>query len=196
MPFNATKTPSRAKADMERAAMAIDFYQGFKLGIDSAALLGRDFQLNVLDSRTGTATTPVLLKQTAVQQADLVVGPVFPENIRQLTAAGADKHFVSPLAASLTSDFNNQNLISLTPNIRLHADQIVAYIKKMPRLALINIVLINPKGGDGVFGERLRSKLAGDAKYIFQEFISIGELETKIQSGRHYVVLLASSEKG
>ncbi len=35
------------KAQVDRADMAIDFYQGVKMGIDSAASFGLDFKVNV-----------------------------------------------------------------------------------------------------------------------------------------------------
>ena len=51
VPFrlNEIKLKTATKAEVERAAMAIDFYQGFKLGIDSAAATGQNSKLKVFD---------------------------------------------------------------------------------------------------------------------------------------------------
>ena len=63
VPFrlNEINLKTATKAEVERAAMAIDFYQGFKLGIDSAATLGQNFKLQVYDTRDDNSQTAALI---------------------------------------------------------------------------------------------------------------------------------------
>ena len=53
VPFrlNEINLKTATKAEVEKSAMAIDFYQGFKLGIDSAAASGQNFKLKVYDTQ-------------------------------------------------------------------------------------------------------------------------------------------------
>ncbi len=63
LPFklNQINLQTATKAQVENADMAIDFYQGVKMGIDSASSLGLNFKLNVFDSRDDNDQLAVIL---------------------------------------------------------------------------------------------------------------------------------------
>src|SRR5690606_29769893 len=84
LPFELDKANPHAPstADIKRSALALDFYQGFKLGLDVLAEEGTHFKLNVLDTRDDAGESARIAKLEAVQNAALVVGPVYPKEIR------------------------------------------------------------------------------------------------------------------
>src|SRR5690606_3138216 len=57
IPFNLQdfRTQPQTKDQIEKHALAVDFYQGFKLGIDSAAATGLNFKLKVFDTQDDNA---------------------------------------------------------------------------------------------------------------------------------------------
>ena len=72
LPFklNQLNLKTATKAQVENADMAIDFYQGVKMGIDSASNLGLNFKLNVFDSRDDNAYLATVLKRDALKQSN------------------------------------------------------------------------------------------------------------------------------
>nr|WP_121273890.1 ABC transporter substrate-binding protein [Pedobacter schmidteae] len=193
------KLKTATKADVEKAAMAIDFYQGFKLGVDSAAAAGQDFKLKVYDTQDNNTQIAALIDNGGLLGSDLIVGPVFPEGLKYITNYSISRKIpvVNPLAASQPSEFVNPNLISIVNNIDLHAQKIGAYINRNYNPANTIVVLINPKGAaDEVLASPLRSYFAQAKKaFVFQEYASVFTMETKMQRGKQYVVMVSSSDK-
>jgi ABC-type branched-subunit amino acid transport system substrate-binding protein len=201
LPFNLNQYKSRTatKAEIEKSAMVIDFYQGFKMGIDSAASKGLNFRIKVLDTRDNPSQVSTLIKSGQLAGSDLIVGPVFPDGIKFMTNYSIAGHVpvVSPLAASSPDEFNNPNLISIVNNIGLHAARIGDYIKKEYDPAKIVVVLINPKkSSDELMGSPVRNYFQqGKTGFSFQEYSSVYTMETNIVPDKQYVIILSSSDR-
>lgn len=201
VPFklNALKLKTAGKAEVEKSAMAIDFYQGFKLGLDSASATGMNFKLNVYDTRDNNTQIEGLIKNGGLQQSDLIVGPVFPEGLKYITNYSVARHIpvVNPLAASHPNEFHNPNLISIINNIDLHADKIGDYISGQYNPANTVVVLINPKSATNeVMAAPLRAYFSSSKKqFIFQEFASVFTMEMKLMKERKYVIIVSSSDR-
>ncbi|MDQ1150439.1 MULTISPECIES: ABC transporter substrate-binding protein [Sphingobacterium] len=118
------------KEDVERSSLALDFYQGFQLGLDKIAKEGALFDLQVIDSRDNVAYNATLGTAVNVKDAVLVVGPVYPREIKSFGQTFANKNVlqVSPLAATMASEFSLPNLVSITPSIRTHAETLAKYV--------------------------------------------------------------------
>jgi ABC-type branched-subunit amino acid transport system substrate-binding protein len=118
------------KEDVERSSLALDFYQGFQLGLDKIAKEGALFDLQVIDSRDNVAYNATLGTSVNVKDAVLVVGPVYPREIKSFGQTFANKNVlqVSPLAATMASEFSLPNLVSITPSIRTHAETLAKYV--------------------------------------------------------------------
>ena len=87
IPFklNQLNLKTATKAQVERADMAIDFYQGIKMGIDSAASFGLDFKINVYDTRDDNSQLFTLTKNETLKNSNLIIGPVFPEGVKYIS---------------------------------------------------------------------------------------------------------------
>ena len=201
IPFklNDFKARPASKAEVEKHALAIDFYQGFKLGIDSAASAGLNFKINVFDTQEGNGPLEGLIATHKLDESDLVVGPVFPEGLKYITNYSLEKQLpvVSPLAASQPSEFGNPNLISIVNNIDLHAAKIGDYIVKAYTPENTTVVLISTKSpSDEVLAAPLRNYFLSDKgkKLDFQEYASVYTMETKVLKDKKYVVMLSSSD--
>ncbi|MDR0263725.1 MAG: ABC transporter substrate-binding protein [Sphingobacterium sp.] len=118
------------KEDVERSSLALDFYQGFQLGLDKIAKEGALFDLQVIDSRDNVAYNATLGTSANVKDAVLVVGPVYPREIKSFGQTFVNKNVlqVSPLAATMASEFSLPNLVSITPSIRTHGETLAKYI--------------------------------------------------------------------
>lgn len=192
------KLKTATKSDIEKFAMPIDFYQGFKLGIDSAASSGLNFKLNVFDTQDDNAHISLLYNNERFQQSNLIIGPVFPDGLKYISnySKTHDATIVSPLAASNPTEFNNPNLVSIVNNIQLHGERIATYITKNFNPANTIVVIINPKKTDDeAFASPIRSYFNANGKYLVQEYVSAFSFEKKMQRGKQYAVVISSSDR-
>lgn len=200
IPFNLNQLnlQTATKSQVERADMAIDFYQGVKMGIDSAASFGLNFKVNVYDTRDDNSQLLSLAKKETIKNSDLIIGPVFPEGLKYFTnfSISNDLPMVSPLAASKPSEFNNPKLISIVNHINQHGEKIAAYIGAKFQASTGIVVLINPKKTDDEefalpIKEFLKQKYPNLA---VQEFASAYAFETHMVKGKKYAIIVCSSD--
>nr|WP_294946579.1 ABC transporter substrate-binding protein [uncultured Mucilaginibacter sp.] len=120
---------SYSSADLKKANMSVEYYQGFKLALDSVASQGANFKLQVYDSKDDAAIHSLGLNPQ-IKNGDLIVGPIFPEDIRLFASMFqySRKPIVSPLSPASPTLFNNQNLVTMTPPLEYHAKGAATYI--------------------------------------------------------------------
>ncbi|MBW4890609.1 ABC transporter substrate-binding protein [Mucilaginibacter sp. HMF5004] len=138
LPFDLDKldfSPSANSQNLNQAALAADYYQGFKLALDSLTAKGYNYKLQVFDSRGEASEGHSLALNPKVRSSDLIVGPVFPEILKSFTATmGAyPKPIVSPLSPASPADYKDPNLITAMPPLAYHAVYIAKYITERIR---------------------------------------------------------------
>lgn len=117
-------------ATLKQAIMALDYYQGFKLALDSLTAQGYNYKLQVYDSRDVPAYAHSLANNPQIRASDLIVGPVFPDDIKAFTAVltAPRNPIVSPLSPSEPTVFKNQNLVTVIPPLDCHAWAAAEYV--------------------------------------------------------------------
>ncbi len=148
LPFELNKANQHAPsaADIKRSALALDFYQGFKIGLDALSAEGANFKLNVLDTRDDAGENARIAKLDEVQDAALVVGPVYPKEIQVFGYnAQLDQALqISPLAASMPSEFNFPNLVTMTAPLPVHVRALATHIADQYRQGDVVIFYTTP----------------------------------------------------
>ncbi len=144
LPFQLDKVvgTSVVEEDVKRSALALDFYQGFQLGVNEVAKKGKGVTINVMDTEDNEMKNVSLASSKKVTEASLIVGPIYPKEIRSFAKANTNKNVlqVSPLAAMMPTEFNISNLVSLTPPIRIHMRLIAETIASKYRSGDVVIV--------------------------------------------------------
>ncbi len=202
VPFDLDKIDLKTatKEEVEKYAMPIDFYQGFKLGIDSAATFGLNFKLNVFDTEDSLSQISTFFDNNRFMSSNLVVGPVFPKGIKAVSEYSIAHHItiVSPLAASNPTDFNNPNLVSIANNLDQHALKIATYIAQHfdPKNSIV-VIINTKKTDDESFAAPIRSffKKTSSQSFFLQEYPSTYALERNMVKGKRYAIVLASDDK-
>jgi ABC-type branched-subunit amino acid transport system substrate-binding protein len=117
-------------ADLKKANMSIEYYQGFKLALDSLTSIGANYKLQIFDSKDDAAQAHSLAFNPQIRNGDLIVGPIFPEDVKAFTSVltAARKPIVSPLSPASPATFNNPNLVTMTPPLEYHAKGAATYI--------------------------------------------------------------------
>lgn len=151
LPFQLNKmsTSALSEADVKRSALALDFYQGFQLGLEKISRKEGHLDLHVLDSRDDPGQSTLLARSEDVNNASLVVGPIYPQEIKSFGSNFQNKHVlqVNPLAATMPTEFNLPNLVSITPPISVHMRAISAQVEESYRRGDI-IIVYNTSNAD------------------------------------------------
>lgn len=152
LPFQLDQISSTSllEADIKRSALALDFYQGFQMGLEESSGSKKEFYLDVLDSQDDNLQNVTLAKSKEVEDAAIVVGPVYPKEIKTFGQNLTNRHTlqISPLAASMPSEFNFPNLVSLTPPIKAHSNAIAREVADQYSAGDI-VVIYNTSDNDG-----------------------------------------------
>ncbi|BAU55985.1 ABC transporter substrate-binding protein [Mucilaginibacter gotjawali] len=123
---------SYTTSSLHEADIALGYYQGFKLALDSLTGQGYNYKLMVYDTRGDKAQSHSLANNPAIRASDLVVGPVFPDDIKAFTGNFTSMHqpVVSPLSPASPSAYKNQQVITMIPPLEYHAWAAARYIKE------------------------------------------------------------------
>jgi hypothetical protein len=201
LPFQLDKLNPKSiqQKDITRSAMALDFYQGFKMALDSLAEKGHNFKVEVLDNRDNVNRSYALTKVAGVQNSDIIIGPVFPDGIKVFseTSALRDKLEVSPLAAAMPAQFHNPKLVSMNNSIDQHAQKLADFLGKQYKAEQINMILLNPrKPDDEAFAAPLRKFLVAGRKFMFTEVSTIAAVESNLSASKVNVVIVGTDNPG
>lgn len=114
------------------ANLALDYYQGFKMGLDSVAFLNNsNFILQVYDCGNNVQKNNALMLKKEIKNSDLIVGPVFPSTVKSFTTfiKSLKIPVVSPLAPTNPYIYSNPYLITVNNTLNQHAYVAAAFIK-------------------------------------------------------------------
>ena len=115
--------------DFDNANFAIDYYRGFKLGLDSLASLGYGTNLNLFDTENDSLAIENICKTNALQNADLIFGPFYPKELAVVNAFSkkSNKKIISPISPLPVDVLKNKNIIMLNNTLESHAMQMAAF---------------------------------------------------------------------
>lgn len=125
-------SPDADRSNLKKADMAVDYYQGFKMALDSLTALSYNFKLQVFDTKDDNRQLYNLAINQNVRGSDLIVGPVYPENIKYFSSVltGIKRTIVSPLSPSSPEELANPNLVTVIPPLEYHAWHAADYINR------------------------------------------------------------------
>ncbi len=115
--------------DFDNANFAIDYYRGFKLGLDSLASLGYGTNLNLFDTENDSLAIENICKTNALQNADFIFGPFYPKELAIINAFSKknNKIIISPISPLPVDVLKNKNIIMLNNTLESHAMQMAAF---------------------------------------------------------------------
>lgn len=158
LPFKLDGINADNRGDIESAYLPLDFYQGFRLALDSVADGGKKLKLNVVDSRDDSSQVRALVRGGKLDRSSLVVGPVFPAEIAEIAGFAARTHtyFISPLSPRPLSDFKNPYLVMINSPLDAYAGRTAEFINE--HYAGQRVVVIRATEADDRF---IRPLIAG-----------------------------------
>ncbi|MES2278951.1 MAG: ABC transporter substrate-binding protein [Bacteroidota bacterium] len=118
-------------AGIAKADVAMEYYQGFKLALDSLTVGNHNFKLQVFDTKDEGAQAHNLAINTKIRTGNLIIGPVYPEGIKSFSQASPNlkKMVVSPLSPASPIEYKNPNLVTVIPPLEYHCWHMAEYIQ-------------------------------------------------------------------
>src|ERR1700760_796103 len=117
---------------LSNANLSLDYYQGFKLALDSLTSQGYNYKLQVFDTKEQTLEAQNLAYNATIRTSNLIVGPVFPEDLQAFTntLSGMGKSIltVSPLSPASPTRVKDENMVTVATPLEYHAWSAAGYI--------------------------------------------------------------------
>ncbi len=125
----------------EYSNFAIDYYRGFKSGIDSLSKLDYTFELKLYDTQSDTSQIKTIAADPFIATADIIVGPFMPNEIQALLKInkGLKHKLISPISPLLISNSYNSEIIMANNTLENHAYNLAKFFvqKKLSNQLLI-----------------------------------------------------------
>ena len=136
LPFMSNRfVPASGREIPLRSIKAVEFYEGMLMAFDSLKREGVSLFVHVFDTQRDTNVVKRLLSSRALQEADLIVGPVTSSNLRLVAEFGKTykKTVVSPLNDGADLTTNNPYFIQVNPSFEVHARYMVDLLDRVAR---------------------------------------------------------------
>ena len=183
----------------------LEFYEGALLAVDSLVRTGLSVNLSVYDTERNPQKVRDIIWQPEFRNNDLVIGPVYPENMR--IVADWAKHYrvniVSPLTSRSEFLSGNPYLFQVTPSASVELEQASIFITNFPSS---NFVLLH-KGDlfERDMVESFKNNIFRHFSYgsefdnlVFKEVIyrdATTKIEQSLVSGEKNIVIIPSSDQ-
>ena len=140
----------------------LDFYRGFLIGLDSVRMAGHSVNLSLYNTKHDYNRVTEIISSGALDKADLVVGPIYEDELIPVAAALQSKGtpIVSPLA-NLTQSVGN-HLFQMSPAPKFMLEKVRGMFDGSKR-----VVIISTDNVDKEFDAEVRSMIK-DTSYVVE----------------------------
>lgn len=183
----------------------LQFYEGVLLAVDSMQKQGLKIKLNVYDTQQNLAATKEFLSFNEFSNTDLIIGPVFQPEQKEISAFSVKNHIpmISPLMAQTSEVLANPYFYQINPD----RDYLLSETAEMVARDFSNCNFIVFKTGnyyntpEARMVDLIREKLnntAGRARFTVYDFKAngIAGLTAILSPDRENVIFIPSSNEG
>ena len=205
LPFQANKIVTDSLGNPEGipsvSRLAIEFYEGVRLALDSLQQDGISLKLFVFDTQADTNHLKVILTNPQMQSMDLIIGPVYNSelNLAQKFAAKYHVPLISPLSSNfVTAD--NPFFISANASLKSHCESIFNYITQHDKPSQIIFIYRNNDNEKNVMNyfNSFNQKSGNAIKFVSLTDSSSRTqsslLSTLTDSGKNIIIIPSFSE--
>jgi ABC-type branched-subunit amino acid transport system substrate-binding protein len=145
---------------------------GIKLAVDSLKTQGIEIELNVFDSKNDSATVVAILQDKQVQEADLLLGPVYEGNAKIAARFALENEiiYVNPLSGNEDITVSNRFVYLQSPSYSMEATKAAQFGGTLPRPDVV--ILYGAKERDSIkaYTYKREVELLGKKVRIVKQF--------------------------
>jgi LysM repeat protein len=125
----------REEKTFTRSSVAIQFYEGLLLALDSLTRRGLRFDLKVIDTERSITKVERYLNNRSLKRPDVIIGPFYRQLLKPVARFAYQNCIpvISPTARDLASIGYNDYLVRTNPNSRLTDQNLGTFIAKRNR---------------------------------------------------------------
>lgn len=144
--INAKAKPFDPATIHPKSAIALQFYQGAMLAVDSMRKRGLCARLYVYDTANDTARVDKLLEQPEMSKMDVIIGPLFRTNVMRVVEWAKPKgiQVVCPVPQPNRILLGNDHVSKVVPSLSVQVEQLAAHVVRKHLGS--NIVVLTGKG--------------------------------------------------
>lgn len=125
-----------------KAKIGLEFFSGARLALDSLKKAGYSMEVNVFDTQADSMEIQRILKKKELLESDVVIGPLYASDFRQVAALAKEKGIwaVSPFSQSDAIILDNPFAFKITPDQETQIKELSRFLmkeKKNARFVLI-----------------------------------------------------------
>ena len=176
----------------------VDFYRGFLMGVDSVRLAGNSVDLHLYNTARDSVRLAEIIASGELETANLVVGPVYEEELKPVLATleGKGIPVVSPL--STHTDIKSDILFQMAPS----HDSRLAKLQDLFDGSK-KVLIISTNNVESKFDAAVHAMLKDSVTVVKKQFIadsqqtiakSTNELLAVLRQGQHVVVVTSNNE--
>jgi ABC-type branched-subunit amino acid transport system substrate-binding protein len=108
----------------------VQFYEGFRMALDSLKESGVSLEVHVYDTDKDTARTANLLKNPELKKMDLIIGFMYQRNFRMVANFAAENkiNIVNPLSERDSIVVGNSRVFKVRPSAKTQLSEMIRYI--------------------------------------------------------------------
>jgi hypothetical protein len=130
--------------------VALSFHIGVELALDSLRNKGMDIRLHTFDTNKDTLKVHQIVNSKALENMDIIIGPLFSNNFRVLCEKYGDdttKILISPLSKNTSNVRKYKSVYQLSPSFQVQEKIIMDYVLKYHKQD--RVIVLNEKGSEG-----------------------------------------------
>ena len=127
--------PGDEEETFARSSVAIQFYEGLLLALDSLTRTGLRFDLKVVDTERSITKVERYMNNRSLKRPDVIIGPFYRQLLKPVARFAYQNCIpvISPTARELRSIGYNDHVIRTSPSIRLTDEKLGQFIAKCDR---------------------------------------------------------------
>lgn len=130
--------------------VALSFHVGVGIALDSLRNKGMDIRLHTFDTNKDTLKVHQIVNSKALENMDIIIGPLFANNFRILCEKYGDdttKILISPLSKNTSNVRKYKSVYQLSPSFQVQEKIIMDYVLKYHKQD--RVIVLNEKGSEG-----------------------------------------------
>lgn len=179
-----------------KTKIALDFYMGVKLALDSLEKAGLKLNVQVFDTRGDSSVVAKILVENQVDQADLIIGPFYGKTIPGVAKFAKDHqiHQVIPFSASGKILYDNPYVSKFVASNSLLIKGTIEYIRD--RYEGKKVVLIKSTSKKDDYAYKMAKQWLAEYEITYEEKdLSTNDMRSYFKKDELNVVLAPSSNQ-
>ncbi len=195
----------------QESEIAVEFYNGVVLALDSLKKLGFKANIHVFDDLNDGLRMKDIAHDLIMKSVDLLIGPVFNNNLRIMSqyAKRDSIYLVSPLSPADNITRENPFYIMVNPSVEVHCRKLFDYV--VARHQKDNIIILSRPGAEQEYADIFKNLLKQyrqasgnysvqfiDVAYVpddSENSIGSSKLNLFLDSAKNNVILVPSVDK-